>query len=293
LEFHDVSSYAAPGAPTTGHGVRSGAYGVALAGVEPAADLLVPVPADAPRYTISTELGHAPTPEEFVTADRAQLRLRSGGQIVVDREAGQVCFRVPHEVRADELVHPYLAPAAAVIGRWRDQESVHAGAFAAGGRVWALVGERESGKSSTLGWLAQSGVEILCDDMVVLDGDVPHAGPRTIDLRADAAERLGVGQAIGITGARERWRVQLGPVVAGRPLAGWIFLAWGERLDVRRLGGAERLARIAGQRGLRLPPARRDGLLDLATLPAFELSRPRGWDSLPAGVERLLELAAG
>jgi hypothetical protein len=276
----------------TGQPARSGAYGLRLRGLEDALDLLVPLPQDAPCYTVAAELGRAASLDERVDDDRAELRLRSGGQIVIDRRRGHALFRVPYAVRADELVHPYLAPAAAVIARWHGHESMHAGAIAVDGRALGIVGTREAGKSSTLAWLARAGVDVLCDDMLIVDGGAALAGPRSIDLRADAADRLGAGEAIGMTGARERWRLRLGPV-AGRPrLAGWVFLAWGDRLELRALPGSERLARLAEQRGVRLPPTRPDALLDLTSLPAWELSRPRGWASLPDAAERLLELAS-
>jgi hypothetical protein len=267
-----------------------GAYGIRLHGVDAAADLLVPVGDGAPAYAVRSELGHGEAPEEHVDAREARLRLRSGGEIRVDRDAGEIVFRVPHPVRPDELVHPYLAPAAAVIARWAGRESVHAGAFAAGGLVWGIVGTRESGKSSTLAWLAREGAEILCDDMLILAGSEPLVGPRSIDLRADAAGRLEAGEPIGVTGARERWRLRVGPAAPGRTLAGWVFLAWGDEVGVRRLPASERIPRIAAERGLRLPPVRPEGLLELAALPAWELSRPRRWESLPASAERLLEL---
>jgi hypothetical protein len=162
----------------------------------------------------------------------------------------------------------------------------------AGGGVWAVVGDREAGKSSTLAWLARAGVDVLCDDMLIVDGDRPLAGPRSIDLRADAAEHLGAGEPIGMTGARDRWRLRLGPTSPRPVLGGWVFLAWGERIGARALPGPERLARLAAERALRLPPARPDALLELTSLPAWELSRPRGWESLPAAADLLLELAS-
>lgn len=224
--------------------------------------------------------------------DEARLRLRSGGEILIDRGERSVLYRVPHPVRPDELVHPYLAPAAAVIARWTGRESMHAGAFAAGGGALGVVGTREAGKSSTLAWLARSGVDVLCDDMLIVDGDRPLAGPRSIDLRADAAERLGAGEPIGMTGARERWRLRLGPTASGATLRGWVFLAWGDRVAVRSLPASERLPRLAAERALRLPPARPDALLELTSFPAWELSRPRRWESLPEAADRLLELAS-
>ncbi|HET8757879.1 MAG TPA: hypothetical protein VFM58_17800, partial [Solirubrobacteraceae bacterium] len=148
------------------------------------------------------------------------------------------------------------------------------------------------GKSSTLAYLALNGTEVLCDDMVIVDGDHPLCGPRSIDLRADAAERFGAGEAIGMTGARERWRLKLGHTTPGATLTGWVFLAWGEKLEARRLPARERIPRIASERGLRLPPVRPDALLTLAELPAWELSRPRAWESLPRAADLLLELAS-
>ena len=247
---------------------------------------------DAPKYAVAAEIGHAETPAEFVEEERAALRLRSGGEIVIDRHAQSVLYRVPHAVRADELVHPYLAPAAAVINRWMGRESVHAGGFAVDGNALGVVGTREAGKSSTLAWLARNGVDVLCDDMLIVDGEKPLAGPRSIDLREDAAKRFDAGEPIGMTGARERWRLQLGPTTSHATLKGWVFLAWGDDIGARPLKASERIPRIAAERGLRLPPVREDALLELATLPAWELSRPRDWASLPQAADLLLELAS-
>jgi hypothetical protein len=276
------------------HQHRLGAYGIRITGLEEAAELLVEVDEGAPAYAIRAEIGSADgAPVERVDDDGARLRLQSGGEIVIDRAARTVVYRVPHDVRPDELVHPYLAPAAAVIGRWLGRESVHAGAFAVDGRALGVVGTRESGKSSTLAWLARQGIDVLCDDMLIVDGDRPFAGPRSIDLRADAAQRLDAGEAIGVTGARERWRLALGTTTSGRTrLVGWVFLAWGDETDARPLPARERIPRIAEERGLRLTPVRPDSLLELAELPAWELSRPRDWASLPRAASLLLELAS-
>jgi hypothetical protein len=195
-------------------------------------------------------------------------------------------------VRPDELVHPYLAPAAAVIGRWLGRESVHAGALTVDGRALGVVGVRGAGKSSTLAWWALDGGEVLCDDLLVIDGRAAFAGPRSIDLREDAAARLGAGEPIGVTGARERWRLRLAPTGDRHELVGFVFLAWGDGVAVRLLGPRERLERLVPQRAVRLGPARHDAVLDLALLPAWELSRPRSWASLPEVGQRLRELAS-
>jgi hypothetical protein len=211
--------------------------------------------------------------------------------VLIDRPGGRACFEAPHPLRPDEIVHPYFAPAAAVIGRWLGRESVHAGALALDGRALGVVGERGAGKSSTLAWWALDGGEVLCDDLLVVDGRTALAGPRSIDLRADAAARLGAGEPIGVTGARERWRLTLTPTRDRPVLVGFVFLAWGDGVAVRTLGAAERLERIAPHRGVRLEPARPDAVLDLASLPAWEISRPRSWASLPEAGRRLRELA--
>jgi hypothetical protein len=281
-----------PNARVEGTNIGLGCYGIRLRGLDGAAGLLVEVPPDAPEYSVAAEIGRADTHAEHVDDARAELRLRSGGQIVIDRAAQTILYRVPHAVREDELVHPYLAPAAAIVNRWLGRESVHAGAFAVAGRALGVVGTREAGKSSTLAHLALAGVDVLCDDMLIVDGDTPLTGPRSIDLRADAAERFGAGEAIGITGARERWRLTLSPVAGAPKLHGWVFLAWGDRIEARPLPARERIPRIAEERGLRLPPVRPDALLELAELPAWELSRPRGWASLQPAADLLLELAS-
>jgi hypothetical protein len=276
----------------TGSSARLGAYGIALRGLESAAELLVPVDAGAPTYQVESEVWQPQPGPEHVDDDRAELRLRSGGRVLIDRNAGRASFQIPHPVRPDELVHPYLAPAAAVIGRWLGRESVHAGAVAVDGRALGVVGTRGAGKSSTLAWWALRGGEVLCDDLLVVDGRRTFAGPRSIDLREDAAARLGAGEAIGVTGARERWRLRLAPTAGGHVLAGFVFLAWGDTVSVRPLGVGERLERLVPERGIRLEPARPDAVLDLAMLPAWEISRPRSWESLPEAGERLLELAS-
>src|SRR4051812_50078307 len=92
-----------------------GCYGIRLRGLDGAADLLVELPDDAPEYAVAAEIGRAPGEGEHVDDERAELRLRSGGQIVLGRKAQTVMDRGPHPLRDGELVHTYLAPAAAVV----------------------------------------------------------------------------------------------------------------------------------------------------------------------------------
>ena len=284
----------------TGTGQRSsseagsiGAYGIRLRGLEAAAELLVPVDGPAPAYLVESVVRSPPPGPEHVDDDHAELRLRSGGRVLVDRRGASVRFEVPHALRPDELVHPYLAPAAAVISRWLGRESVHAGAFAVDGRALGIVGTREAGKSSTLAWLALAGTEVVCDDLLVIDGRSTFTGPRSIDLREDAAARLGAGEAIGVTGARERWRLRLGPTADRHVLAGFVFLSLGRRRD--SASARRRRAARAARASARACGWSHSGTTRCSTsrsLPAWEISRPRSWASLPEVGRRLLELAS-
>lgn len=268
-----------------------GAYGLVLDGVDEAEDLLVEADPAWPRVALSWRLGAGFLRDEQVTGERALIRLRTGGSIELDRAAGRAEYVVWRPLGAEELVHPYLGPVAAVMAHWHGRQSVHAGAFVEDGGVWGVVGDRESGKSSTLARLALDGVGIVCDDLLVLDGTAAFAGPRSVDLRREPAGRLGVGQALGIAGARERWRLRLEPVGPDLELRGWIHLAWGDRVEAVRVEGGERVGRLFAQRAARMPSPSPEALLDLAALPSWEVRRPRVWESLGETADCLRELA--
>jgi hypothetical protein len=268
-----------------------GAYGLRLENVERARPLLVPAAADWPRLRIRRKLGTSEAAFEWMTERAATLKLQNGGEIVVDRGEGQALFVLPHRVRTPELVHPLLAPVAAVMAYWLERESFHASAFVAGGKAWGLIGERGSGKSSTVARLALDGVGIVSDDMLVLDGLRAFAAPRSVDLRGDAAAELDAGEALGVVGARERWRLPVGPVQDAIEIGGWFFLTWGDRVEAAPMRGPERFTRLHGNRGAQLPPRNVDALLELASLPGWELRRPRRWTSLPHAVDCLLQTA--
>jgi hypothetical protein len=266
-----------------------GAYGLRLENVERARPLLVPAEPSWPRLRIRRRIGLTQARHEHVTESDATLKLQNGGEIAIDRRRGEATFLLPHRVGTAELVHPLLAPVAAIMAFWLERHSFHAGAFVVDGKAWALFGERGAGKSTTVAQLALEGVPIVCDDMLILDGPDALAGPRSVDLRGGAAERLGAGEYLGMVGARERWRLPVGDVPVRAPLAGWVSLAWGPQVEAAPLRVSERLARLAAARGARLPPRDPDAFLELATLPAWELRRPRRWSSLADGVARLLE----
>jgi hypothetical protein len=269
-----------------------GAYGIRLSGLERARALLVPSASDWPSFQLENRVEQGPYPDfERVAPDSAELRLKTGGRILIDRAAGSALFVTPRPIGDEELVHPYLAPVAAIVAHWYGRESIHAGGFAVDGEVWAVVGDRESGKSSTLARLALDGDTVVADDLLILDGSSVFAGPRAIDLREEPAARLGVGTSIGVAGARERWRIRLEAAPATLKLKGWIHLAWGNRVEALPVEGRDRIERLLDQRGARLPSLSPAVLLDLASLPSWEVRRPRAWETLGETADCLRELA--
>jgi hypothetical protein len=211
----------------------------------------------------------------------------------MDRDRGMATFTLAAEPMASALIHPHLAAVAAVWAHWAGHDGFHAGAFLTDGGVWGVLGEKGSGKSSILAALAKRGVPIVCDDVLVLADRTAFAGPRSIDLRADAAEQLGIGEPLGVIGERERWRVGLGPIEPELPFRGWIALGWSQQPMIRPLEGAGRLRQLLANRALLVPPRSPSSVFDLAELPFFEFSRPRRWDTMYGALGDLLGAISG
>lgn len=262
-------------------------YGINWRGESLSSSLLGPCRRTWPTVrVIQDETPDMSLPETGV--DEVAVRLISGGHILLRRRLDQATYSVPVALDGEELIHPYLAPAAATFSGWYGREAYHAGAFTFEGSAFALVGDREAGKSTTLAWLADTGSQVLCDDLLVLDGGAVLPGPRCIDLRETSAQRLGVGQPLPSVRSGGRWRMRL-PASRSAPLRGWIFLGWGDDLEVRPLSPTERLDLI-----LRLGrPANATAPLNFAELPALQLVRPKVWESLPLALDRLFEVLAG
>lgn len=141
--------------------------------------------------------------------------------------------------------------------------------------------------------LDAAGVVVLADDLLVLEGDKAFSGPRTLDLRAQAASHFKSTRDLGVAGARERWRLDLGPAPPFAPLAGWIVPQWGDEMRVWREPGAAAAHHIAPARsvgGIAIAP---HAFMMAAARPAVVFERPRDLDTLTPGVEALLnELAS-
>jgi hypothetical protein len=279
--------------PTARWSRPGGCYGFRLDGVAGARNLLVDAPPDWPALTVGHATPDGPGPTaDVVGPERAELPLH-GGWLTVDRSPPRVTFRLPAPPPPADLVHPYLAPGAALAARWAGRESFHAGAVLADGGAWVVLGDKEAGKSTTIADFALHGVGVMADDLVVLDGDAVFAGPRCVDLRETAAGHLGAGEPLGVVGVRERWRLALEPVPARAPLRGWITLAWDDEVGVDALQGAERMLALVPFRSVRLAPGDAQELMELASYPVLRLRRPRRWSALATARERLLDAIAG
>jgi hypothetical protein len=197
-------------------------------------------------------------------------------------------FATPTTVPARAVAHPYLAPAAAVAATWNGDVALHGGAFVSDGNAWIVLGGTGSGKSTLLATLAAKGVPILTDDLAVIRGGAVTMGPRCVDLRGDVARSLGVGEALGVIGARERWRLSLPPVAGETRLAGFVELAWG--LDGRHhaVAAPARLATIASHRAVVTADGDHERLLDLTELPMVRVDRRRDLGGLDDGVALVL-----
>jgi hypothetical protein len=268
-------------------------YGLRLAGLPAAGDLLIDLPDDWPLLTIERATSGQRPIAERLTPDHATLWLSGGGFAQLDRTALTARMRVPEGTSDAALVHPYLAPVALVTSWWLGRTGFHGGAIVADGGVWAVLGEKTAGKSTLLASLALAGIDVMSDDVLIFDGGSALAGPRSIDLRADAAQRLGVGEPLGEVGARERWRLSLGAVPASLPMRGWLTLGWGDAVTVAPVRGHERLAALLPHQGVRIGSPDPSDLLELAALPHWQVIRPRAWDALAALNDRLLEAIAG
>jgi hypothetical protein len=180
-----------------------------------------------------------------------------------------------------------------VASHWLGRLALHGGAVELDGRAWGILADAGGGKSTLLAALARRGHAVVADDLLVTEAGRVLAGPACVDLRSDAAQALGAGEAIGSAGGRERHRVVTARPAPELPLAGFLTLAWGDRVELRPLPPAERLPRVAAALAVALEPADPSDLLVLAGLPMLAFRRPRAFESLDSATERLVASLTG
>jgi hypothetical protein len=227
--------------------------------------------------------------------DRVVLSRRQGGSVVVRREPAEVEFAIPEPTSPAAIVHPLATVPLSVFAHWRGDVTLHGGAFLVDSGAWGICGEREAGKSTMLAHLGASGVPIVADDLLAIDGREVLAGPRCVDLRPDAARRFPTAESLGKVGARTRYRLATAPSPERVPLRGIFLLEWSEdnTTDVTPLAMRERLAVLHAQQYSTIfenPGVQ--GIMGLLDLPMLRFRRSRDWERAPEARNALLDAAA-
>lgn len=271
----------------------AGAYGLILdRDVE--ATLLVPAPASWVPWRLDaarSDTRPAPEADDFhVTGGFARLPLVGGGWAEIDRAGQRTVLFVDHVLTRHERAHPAPATTGGMVAWWSGRQALHGSAVCTGNRAIALLGTRQHGKSTTSMRLLERGFDLVADDLLVVDGATVLAGPRSLDLREEAARQLGVGVPLGVVGSRERWRVVLPPPSSSVcDLVGLVELEWGDTLEVTPLTIRERFEALTKHRTMpMLPPLDPQAVLGTLGVPFVRLTRPRDLAALDPAIDALL-----
>ena len=248
--------------------------------------------ADWPQLRVRVRVGRSTDAGSHAGEDRARLPLGNGECVELDRTTRTATYRTHAELDRDRLLHPLLAPAAAVMARWFGREAFHAGAFLADGGAWALAGTNEAGKSSLLAALAMADRAVLTDDLLVVGDGLAYAGPRCVDLRELHVVGGSVADRVRSVRGGTRHRLDLPPTVAVVPLRGWFFLEWGDAVEAVPCAAGARIERIMAQRRWATEAIDPHVLLELGSLPARVLRRPRGARHMAAVLDLLASLSS-
>lgn len=249
-----------------------GAYGFAFTGLTDdlaVTDQLVVAPDHWPTLTIEWRRAEGPQPPARHTDDDGVLLFLTGGHVEVSRTPLRATLHLPDNASADELLHPYLAAIAALAGPWHGRLAFHGGAFGMAGSAWGLLAAKEEGKSTTLAYMAEQGLPVLADDVIVLAGGQMMAGPRTIDLR-DGALELGLAAESRVRGAT-RYRKRLAEIAPEIPAGGFVLLEGGAVFNHAGVASADRVRELTAARALGSLPSEAQGLLDAVTLPMIRV----------------------
>lgn len=263
-------------------------YGLRISGLDGAARLMQPDDEALPLLTVRREIaGDRPGAAELHEEGAAFGLQGDSGWVRLSRRPLEVRLRLDGRYDDEEILHPFLAMTAAISNWWQGRHVLHAGAFVVDGGAWGVLGAKEAGKSSLLAQLSSEGCAVLCDDLLVVDGAVAHAGPACIDLRPGGADRFG-GEPLGVVGVRERIRLRLPQTDTRVPLRGWILPTWGPVLTVASQPVADRLKAVLSNYALYRGPRDPVTAMSLASLPVLVLTRPKDWCAMSDASAELL-----
>jgi hypothetical protein len=269
-------------------GVADGAWGLRFPSLSAAAHVLV----EAPQWpAVSLDIRYLAAAVDDRSSDwdsrGMHVTLPTGGAVQIAWPFDVTLSLQGHPI-PECVVQPHLTTAAAAISLRRGFQPFHAGAFEHNGQAWAVVGSRESGKSSTLALAHRLGATVITDDLLVIDRGLALAGPRCIDLRQEAARVLETGEELGIVGLRERWRVRVGACAPGTAVAGFIVPTWGDD-EVSVLPPVRRLQVLFSNSALQgVTMNEPDEYLRLTSLPMVSWVRPKSWLSAHRSFDVLL-----
>src|SRR5436190_21496449 len=247
-----------------------GVYGLTIVGLAGAEEWMQALPHCSPPLRVETARDAARSFERAaLDGTAADLRLVGGGRLRMRRGDERAVFSFPEMPPDEDLLHPYLAPAAALAHLWAGREALHGGAFATSAGAVALLAEKDGGKSTTLAWLAaEHRLPVLADDLIVLREGAALSGPRCLDLRRSSPlNSLNLDTARLVRNG-ERLRIPLAGAPPEARLVAVVVLRWGARTRLDTPGPADRLRELLPHRmyGDRLagdPPA----LPELAPVP--------------------------
>ena len=262
-----------------------GVYGMRLGGLDFPPALMARVPDHAPELQV-----HVRHAGWHPGGGAEGTDLIGGGVLYLDEHVRSADFALDRTLTADELIHPWLAPAASAFALADGNLSLHGGVLAADGGAVAVVGDREAGKSSLVAAAAFAGVDVMTDDIVVVSraGDV-LAGPRCVDLRPSALEHFPASRTrVARDGTRHRLELPQGCQEA--PLRAVVVLGWGSEVSMRLLSATERVAALLPHLASARVPRSYEAVLRFAHLPVLVLLRPRDWGLVDHTVERVLAL---
>jgi hypothetical protein len=265
-----------------------GAWGLRLTGFEITESLLVDAPPHWPALEIILRLDAEGVDELPPNPQDVTLALFEGGHMRLLWDERRVVLTFPALPSSDALVHPYLASTVAVVNWSLGRETFHAGAVIVGDVAWAILGDRQAGKSTALAWFHAHDMTVVTDDVLAVAGDLALGGPRCVDLRPEASVHFGTGRDLGIVGHRERMRIDLRQCPPEVPLGGWLLLEWGDECSLREVDGATMVRCLLGSLAVNLAPDP-VRILDLAALPARRFCRPRSWATLDESMQHLTD----